>query len=96
MKKIYWFLLSTLLFSLSCINSPSNQSGFNFWATEWEPTNEVLCEGSGLRFGNCIARQMSDSTCIGIAKFNGSHVALEIPCSIMFKSALDTIILEEY
>jgi len=94
MKKIYCFLLATFLLSVSCINTPTNQSNMSFWASEWKPTNNVLCEGGGLRFGNCIARQMSDSTCIGIAKFNGEHIAVEIPCSVMFQSALDTIILE--
>jgi len=94
MKKFYFYLPVLFLLSTGCIDTPTNNSSMSFWASEWKPTNNVLCEGGGLRFGNCIARKMSDSTCIGIAKFNGSHIALEIPCSIMFESALDTISLE--
>jgi len=95
MKKIYCFLLAAFFLSAGCITAPTNNSAmFGFGATEYKPTNEVLCQGGGLRFGNCIARQMSDSTCIGIAKFNGAYVALQIPCSVMFQNAIDTMILE--
>lgn len=94
MKKIFCILFGSFLFITGCITVPTNQNSVGFFATEWKTTNNVICEGGGLRFGNCIARQMNDSTCIGIAKFNGSHIALEIPCSVMFQSALDTILLE--
>jgi len=94
MNKDYFFLLLVLFLSLGCITAPSTKSGLTFLPSEWKPADEVLCEGSGLRFGSCIAREMSDSTCIGIAKFNGSYIAVQIPCTEMFKSALDTISLE--
>jgi len=51
----------------------------------------ILCDGSGLSFGNCVAKQMKDGKCIGIAKHEGSHIAVEIPCELMFRSALDTL-----
>lgn len=94
MKNMYCVLLAVISISIGCITAPTNQSGMSFLPTEWKPANDVLCEGKGLRFGNCVARKMDDTTCIGIAKFNGSHVALKIPCSVMFESAIDTVMLE--
>ncbi len=90
MKKISFFLLAFALFVVACtISTPTNH--MSFFGEEWFPASEILCNGSGFGFGTCIAKQMKDSTCIGIAKFNGSHIAVEIPCQVMFQTATDTI-----
>lgn len=94
MKKFSFFLMALALLAMACnVSFPTNNMGF--FGEDWFPSSEVLCNGSGFRFGTCIAKEMKDSTCIGIAKFNGSHIAVEIPCSVMFQAATDTIEFSE-
>jgi len=94
MKKFSFLLLALAILAIACnMSFPTNNMGF--FGEGLFPSSEVLCNGSGFRFGSCIAKQMKDSTCIGIAKFNGSHIAVEIPCSVMFQAATDTIELSE-
>jgi len=90
MKKISSLIFAIAVVAVACnMSFPTNNMGF--FGEEWLPSSEVLCNGSGFRFGTCIAKQMKDSTCIGIAKFNGSHIAVEIPCNVMFQTATDTL-----
>jgi len=91
MKKIIFLLTTITFFAMACKNHSFPTSNMGFFGEEWFPTSEVLCNGSGFGFGTCIAKQMKDSTCIGIAKFNGSHIAVEIPCDVMFSTAIDTL-----
>jgi len=91
MKKISFLLLVLAAFVLACNMSFPTNNSMGFFGEEWFPSSEVLCKGGGFGFGTCIAKQMKDSTCIGIAKFNGSHIAVEIPCNVMFESATDTL-----
>jgi len=96
MKKLIFLLVVVGLFTYACKNSsfPTTNS-MGFFGEEWLPTSEILCNGSGFGFGTCIAKQMKDSTCIGIAKFDGSHIAVKIPCNVMFQTATDTLELDD-
>lgn len=97
-------LLSFIVFACNNAKTPTVKS-FMMYNVEVN-AEDILCDGNGLSFGNCVAKQMKTGKCIGIANHEGTHIAIEIPCDLMFKSALDTLdydgsesfeeLLEEY
>jgi len=91
MKKIGFLILAVGIMAIACKNNSFPTNNMGFLGGDWFPSSEILCKGGGFGFGTCIAKQMKDSTCIGIAKFNGSHIAVEIPCEVMFQMATDTL-----
>jgi len=88
-KRLFYILCFMAVMACNKINTPTNKS-IMLYNVALKSEN-ILCDGSGLSFGNCVAKQMKEGKCIGIAKHDGTHVAVEIPCELMFRSAIDTL-----
>ena len=81
-------LLIAVVFFTSCMDNKNinfQSMGFDFNA------EMILCNGSGLSFGNCVAKQMKSGICVGIAKVDDTHVAVEIPCEKLMDWGTDTL-----